>query len=219
MKKVWLYCSDRFDGLQPRERLAVFLCLVMVVAGGFYALTINPLLGRYQQAHQSLQSSAVALAAQQQQEQALMLQAARNPNQEATAELNQVSAQNAALRAELANAQGQLAAPEKMVAVLRELIGAQKGLELVNIRSMPAENILPAAAMSGPAAAAGIFRHGVELKVRGDYAALAAYLRQVEALPAHLTVDEVSLRSGQYPNNDMTVKLSTLSLERAWIGF
>jgi len=111
--------------------------------------------------------------------------------------------------------------PEKMTSVLRDLIAAQKGLELVSIQSGKIEDLLaPPAAGSSPAERGqSIFRHGIEVSVRGDYAALAAYMKLLESLPWKVHLADMVLTTEQYPRSTMKFTLYTLSLERAWLGF
>ena len=185
MKKSWLFLADRFDALKPRERLAVFLALAAVLVGLFFFLVFNPGYARYQQAQTSLRQSGQEMAVVHASELALLQGASLDPDAEARALIGQLDGENARLRSSLANAQAQLASPAQMTGMLRDLIAAQKDLELVSLRSAPAENLL--APMSGAdktlpgrvAGGSGLYRHGIELSVRGDYQTLASYLRKV----------------------------------------
>lgn len=221
MKKAWLFLADRFDARQPRERLLVFLGVAALLITLFYLLILSPDLQRYQQARNAAKQSEIQLAALNQQELMLVQASLQNPDAETLEQIKQAAGENQRLRAELADGQTQFVPPEKMDAVLRDLIASQKGLELVSIRSGKAENLLePSAGASVPATnEQGIFRHGMELTVRGDYATLAAYMKKVEALPSRVYLSDLSLKVDRYPVSTMKLKLYTLSLERAWLGF
>lgn len=220
MKKAWLFLADRFDALNPRERLSVFLGLAAVLFGVFYLLAMNPLLLRQQAARSQFTQSEATLSALAQQEITLMTAVSRDPDAEAIKLLQDIRSGNTDLRQQLTSAQAQLASPEKMTSVLRDLIATQKGLELVSMRARKAEDLLAGQA-SGPAANSlrSVFRHGIEITVRGDYATLAAYVRQIENLPWKIYRDGLTLKSDVYPVSTMTLTLYTLSMERAWLSF
>ena len=221
MKKLWIVLSDRFDARTPRERLLVFLGLVAGVALLFFLVFFQPALGRYQGSVAAVRQSETAINALNTQELVLIQAMAADPDADTRRLSTQLGQENDQLRAELSAAQAQLATPEKMTAVLRDLIAGQKNLELVAIRSGKIEDLLaPQAAGSAPAERGqSIFRHGIEVSVRGDYAGLMAYMKVLEGLPWKAHLADLSLTADEYPRATMNFTLYTLSLERAWLGF
>lgn len=221
MKKAWLFLADRFDALQPRERLSVFLGLTALLIGAFYLLAFNPVLLRQQAARNQLKQSEAAINTFSQQQITLSAAIDRDPDAEAIKLLTDIRAGNIAMHQQLTDAQAQLANPEKMTSVLRDLIAKQKGLELVSMRTLKVEDLLSSVA-SGPATVPNlrsVFRHGIEITVRGDYASLAAYMQQIEKLDWKIYRDSLSLKTEGYPVSSMTLTLYTLSMERAWLSF
>lgn len=221
MKKSWIFLADRFDALKPRERLLVFLCLVACMITLFFLLVFKPGFERYQSARNLVRQSETMLNSLNAQELIFIQALAQDPDAETRRLSVQMGQDNERLRGELSSAQEQLATPEKMTAVLRDLIAAQKGLELISIHSGKVEDLLtPLAAGSAPAERGqSIFKHGIEVSVRGDYAALAAYMKQLEFLPWKVKLADLVLTTERYPQSTMKFTLYTLSLERAWLGF
>lgn len=218
MKKYWLKLADRFDARSPRERFTVFIGLTALILALAYVLAFAPALDRQQKAQRSIEESARLQAQLAEQEVALITASARDPDAEAMATIKHLNEEVARRRTELTSSQSQLATPEKMTSVLRDLIASQKGLELVSLRSGKSEDIFNPNA-SAPAAMAGIFRHGIEISVRGSYADLAAYVKQVEALPWKIRPESLVIKTETWPVSTMTLTLYTLSLERAWLSF
>lgn len=225
MKKVWLLMADHFDALKPRERVAVFMALAAVLVGVFFFFAFNPAYARYQQARSYVQLSEQGLAAVSAEELALLQQASLDPDAEIRQTTSSLVNENARLRASLVSAQAHLASPAKMTEMLRDLIAGQKGLELVSLRSVPAEDVLASVdageklpVLNAPKSQS-LFRHGIELTVRGDYQTLAAYVRKVENLPWKIRLGQMNLKSGVYPQAMLSLNLYTLSLERAWLSF
>lgn len=62
-----------------------------------------------------------------------------------------------------------------------------------------------------------LFKHGIEVKVRGSYTQLVDYVRALESLDWHMGWAELTLESKNYPESELTIIVYTLSLESAWI--
>jgi MSHA biogenesis protein MshJ len=221
MKKLWIALADRFDARSPRERLLVFLGLAASIGLLFFLAIFQPAFSSYQSGLAGVRQSETELRALNVQELALIQAMAADPDVETRTLNRRLDEENGALRAELSAAQAQLATPEKMTAVLRDLISAQKDLELISIRSGKIEDLLaPPAAGSAPIERGpSIFRHGIEVSVRGDYRSLTAYLKSLEGLQWKARLADLVLTTEEYPRVTMSFTLYTLSLERAWLGF
>jgi MSHA biogenesis protein MshJ len=76
-----------------------------------------------------------------------------------------------------------------------------------------------AAAGARSAAAAGtvLYRHGVELTVRGSYLDMVDAMGALEALPTQLFWGRAQLDVEDYPNARLTLTLYTLSLDPKWM--
>ncbi|MBI2752906.1 MAG: type II secretion system protein M [Betaproteobacteria bacterium] len=130
------------------------------------------------------------------------------------------------------------AAPQAAGAVLREVLGATPGLELVSLRTLSValafqSKPVPAApAKPAPAAAAtpalgakdavpkpemaprsprSIYRHGIEISIKGNYLALLPYLEKLERYPGHLYCSDASLDVQNYPVAVLKLTVYTLS--------
>jgi MSHA biogenesis protein MshJ len=66
--------------------------------------------------------------------------------------------------------------------------------------------------------APNLYRHSLVLTLRGSYLDFLRYLEAVERLPWHLYWSGLELRTDEYPVNDITIELTTLSLDEEWIG-
>lgn len=81
----------------------------------------------------------------------------------------------------------------------------------------------PATAAPGPAqnpvaqALALLYRHGVEVTVRGNYLDMVDYLVTLEAMPDRLYWGRAALTVEQYPNSRLTLTVYTLSLDQKWM--
>jgi MSHA biogenesis protein MshJ len=81
----------------------------------------------------------------------------------------------------------------------------------------------PAAAPQNPAVPPVVkspdllYRHGVELTVRGSYLDMVDYMQALETLPTQLFWGKAQLDAEDYPNVRLTLTLYTLSLDQKWM--
>ena len=106
------------------------------------------------------------------------------------------------------------------------ILRANGRLKLVSMRTLPAEPL--AAPGAAPAAAAGaapaaggdvslLYRHGVEVTVRGNYLDMVDYMSTLDALPTRMFWGRAQLDVETYPTARLTLTLHTLSLDRQWM--
>jgi MSHA biogenesis protein MshJ len=119
--------------------------------------------------------------------------------------------------------------PAQMRVVLEELLRRQNGLTLVSAVNLPAlpvfddESAEPSGDSSASDAAEAsdapkLYRHSFVLKLRGNYLDCLRYLEDVERLPWHIYWSRFELDADEYPLNDISIEVVTLSLDREWIG-
>lgn len=160
----------------------------------------------------------------------------RDPNAQQQAQLDGIKRTIVEADALLAQLDG--AAPQAAGAVLREMLVATPGLELVSLKTLPvslafqskplpvapAKPALAAAAKPAPGAKdaaprpetaprppRSIYRHGIEISIKGNYLALLPYLEKLEKHPGRLYWTDVSLEVQSYPVAVLKLSVYTLS--------
>lgn len=210
----------RFNGLTLRERAAVSVAVSLLTGFLGYSALIAPQRSADRAARaQALQTEA-ELAALRREMQSLSARAS-DPDAALRSRVAEVRGELAQVDARLAGLESRLVPPQKVSALLQELIERQRDLRLVRLRTLPVAGLLPqddkaAAGAPAQAAAGGIYRHGVELTVEGSYPALSAYLADLERLPQQLYWSEASLVA-DYPVATMKLTVYTISLEKTWL--
>lgn len=63
-----------------------------------------------------------------------------------------------------------------------------------------------------------LFRHGLEMQMRGSFAAILSYLHATENLPWRLYWDALEYKVEAYPNAKIVLRVYTLSVDEGWIG-
>ena len=62
-----------------------------------------------------------------------------------------------------------------------------------------------------------LYKHGIEMTLRGRYLDLLDYLREVERMPDRVYWDKVEVSVQEYPNVTLKLTLYTVSMDRAWL--
>ena len=220
MKSFYLGLADKFDALAQRERYLVAVGLLGVLLLIGWTTIVDPALARARIAERAIASQRSQLAALAAQTQALQ-SPDKNPEALAGAELAELKKQLSALNARFAALEGELVPPERMAGLLEELLGRKRGLHLLGLRTLPAASVLEpkAGGVEAGAAgqAAGLYKHGVEIRLEGGYAELTEYLAQLEKSPQKLLWSSVTLSAETYPKLVLTLTVYTLSLDRTWL--
>lgn len=212
----------RFNQLSLRERGLIAGGLVAVFVMGWDGAMMEPVRKREAAASAELQSIADASAA---------LETANDgnapdPTEQALEQERSLRAALDGVNAELASASAGLIPPERMVDVMHDVLNRQRGVRLVSLRNRPVESLAAPAQLdpSQPAAApsatslSGPYVHPVELTIEGGYLDVLAYLQALEALPWRLYWKVIEIETQDYPLNRARIELSTLSMDKEWLG-
>lgn len=234
MKRYWEMARTRIDELALRERALIFAAAGFVVISLANSLLLDPLLAKQK-----------ALSAQviQQQEKMKELQAAMQSQLQARRDDEssplrvrsaQLKQQLQELEAYLQSRSSRLVEPDKMAGLLKQVLGKNGGVQLVALKTLPASPLIDSQqaangtvqSVAAPIASDGIkqqgaqkliYKHGVQISVRGGYLDLLRYVSALEKLPAQMFWGEVSLKVEQYPYSVLTLTLYTLSRDKTWL--
>lgn len=229
MKAKWKQLSARFMAMPQRERylLPGALCFAILMLG--HLLLIEPARKQHRliQAQYSQESNELIVA--QTQLKALNAKLA-NPDAELHTQLAELRTQTRAADDQFKQLQSSLVPAHEMSQWLAGLLQAQRGLQLTGLRSLPVSSVADlVAAKAAPAASAAsspgdsttprdtwLYRHGVEVTLRGNYADLHAYLKTLEQLPRRVYWGELKINAQDSPAVVMTLTVYTISLEKTW---
>lgn len=243
MKQRLLEFTARIDALTLRERALAFAAAAVAVAFAGYHLVLAPIY-REQEAllEQILQQRNNMMGVDA--EIAAKLTAYQvDPDEPARARLEMVKQESSRIGDALLAMQNGLVPPERMASLVDAILRANGRLQLVSLRTLPVETISGRAATSGAATAAPgeqardvtaalaasmvpagpakpsdmLYRHGVEVTVRGNYLDMVDYMSALEAMPARLFWGKAQLEVEEYPASRLTLTLYTLSLDRNWM--
>lgn len=231
MTARWKQLSARFMTMPQRERFLLpgALCFAILMLG--HLLLIEPARKQHRllQTRHSQESNELLVA--QTQLKALNAKLA-NPDAELHTQLAELRTQTRTADDQFTQLQSSLVPAHEMSQWLAGLLQAQRGLQLTGLRSLPVASVADlVAAKAAPAASSAaessaqpnsaardtwLYRHGVEVTLRGNYADLHAYLKTLEQLPRRVYWGELKINAQDSPAVVMTLTVYTISLEKTW---
>ena len=232
MKDAWNKFAALIDARNTRERALLFLTTIVVTALLLDSLLVAPLSAREKRLGKSAlndQAEIVKLSAQLQ---SIARAKAGDPEKDLKARLAGLQSRQAGLQRQIEAQSAELVAPEKMDAVLEKILANNPSIQLINVETLPRTSVNiskepakpgtapDAAAKPAPAQAqkpAEIYRHGVQVTMRGNYLDLLGYLKEIEALPLRMFWDHLSITVGAYPSVTLRAVVYTISLDKVWL--
>jgi MSHA biogenesis protein MshJ len=229
MKRYWTTLAARIDRATLRQRIGLFLACAAVVLYMLFMLAFDPLLREQARLRAQMAQQRAAMAGVDTQITTLVDAFARDPDAASRQRLASARAETRTLGDSLASMQKGLVAPEQMAPLLQTILRANGRLQLVALATLPvtavgappaaAAPVATTAAATAPAppVAGLLYRHGVQVTVRGSYADMIDYMAALERLPTQLFWGRAQLVVEDYPRTQVTLTLYTLSLDSKWM--
>jgi MSHA biogenesis protein MshJ len=234
IKQRVLEVAARMDALSLRERGMVFGATIAVLAFAGHTVVLTPQDAKQATLRTQIEQQQAASAAIDAEITARVEGSRIDPDAQSRTRLNTMQQEMGQLGSELLALEHGLVAPERMGPLVEGILRANGRLKLVSMRTLPAEPLAapgataataaPAApaASTTPATAAGndvplLYRHGVEVTVRGNYLDMVDYMSTIDAMPTRMFWGRAQLDVETYPTARLTLTLHTLSLDRQWM--
>jgi MSHA biogenesis protein MshJ len=237
MKEQWQRLELRIDALNLRERAMAFAIAALILIALVNTLLLDPLLEQQKQLSQRVRQQQQQIAAMQAEIQTAVKGSSIDPDAANRTRLATLRQQQAKLHDDMLELQKGLISPDKMTALLEDILKRNGKLHLASLKKLPVVDLNDQAGMSdsnvkektGKAdlateksnanvAGEGLYQHSVEIVVEGGYLDLMNYLSQLEAMPWQLFWAKAKLDADTYPKARLTLTLFTLSLEKTWLN-
>jgi MSHA biogenesis protein MshJ len=231
MKQQWQKLAARIDALSQRERIMSFAASAAALVFIAQMSVIGPLLRKQELLRSQVIQQQNSIEGVNAQIIEKLKEAETDPDAPVRARLQAVREESLRLTGSLRAMQQGLVAPERMAPLLESILRANGRLKMVSVRTLPVEPLSGAGARKGAGGAlpgAGgalperpkhelLFRHGVELTVRGSYLDMVDHMTALESLPTQLFWGKAQLDVEEYPTVRLTLTLYTLSLDDKWM--
>ena len=238
IKQRVLQLAARMDALSLRERGMVFGATVAVLAFAGHTFVLAPQDAKQAALRTQIDQQHAAIAAIDGEITARVEGSRIDPDAQSRARLNTMQQEMGQLGSQLLALEHGLVPPERMGPLVEGILRANGRLKLVSMRTLPAEPLAapgatpaatplaappaPSAVPAGAVPQAGgdvplLYRHGVEVTVRGNYLDMVDYMSALDAMPTRMFWGRARLDVETYPSARLTLTLHTLSLDRQWM--
>ncbi|UUO24079.1 hypothetical protein FGD67_13225 [Colwellia sp. M166] len=230
----WLAFSEKFSNTTPREQYLIITAGLIAIGFILYSLflgvayqgiaQLNEKILQTQQSNENNKNSIQVL------EQALL----EDPNSALKKELLQYQAKLGEIDQQLLSLTSDLIDPIQMRYALIKLLKLQKGVKLLSFEVLPAspvtksnlenseqqdkQDTLAASVDQTPAKQLRLYRHGIKIKLQGQYFQLKDYLIQLESLSWKFFWQEFDYQLKAHPVSELEVEIYSLSTAQEFIG-
>ena len=218
MKQQWEEISAKVNAMSMRERALIFATVTVLALFLLNMLLLEPLFVRQKALHSQISQQQQTLTEVQSQIAALVQQNSPNANSTQRNQINQLKQEIAEGNAYLKSSREKLVQPEKMAEHLRKLLSNNNRLQLISLQTLPVTPLIEQANIATAATLDNqVFKHGVQLTLRGNYMDLLQYLSALDNLPQQMYWAKAQMSVVQYPAAELTLILYTLSLDKTWL--
>lgn len=208
--------ETKFNAFSLRERALVVITLLVVIIYLWWMFFAGPQLEEYR----SVQQQNITLATEIE-----SLQIASDQIDQRLREGVHLSKQKKLelLRSELQRVNQmlkqktlELIQPDDMFALMRDMIFRDSKLTLTALKRKSVQPAFETAESTQEEA--DIYRHVMTIGFQGRYRDILSYIERLEGSRWKLIWDRISLATGDYPQIDVEIEISTLSDSDRWVG-
>lgn len=215
MRNLIKLFQSRWHALAPRERWLAYSVAVVLVGLVYMQLLANPWalqLDQQEKAYNQVEArnkqSTDALAK-------LAAALAADPNLPYNSALSLAVASHAHLLEQVNRHTRELVSPKQMRALLSDLLHAQPGLRLVSLENFSEAVQLPSSVTEdAPANRVDLYRHGMRLKLEGNYFDLLHYLQTIKNTTWKLNWESLHYQVGEAGSGKAQISLQLYTLSR-----
>ncbi|BFM12069.1 type II secretion system protein GspM [Simiduia litorea] len=211
---------EKFEKLQTRERTLVLLvCLAVIYM--IWSIAIGSQIDtRAKKLTTQLTESQVKLESQNIELAGLTLKQQQDPDLLLKQEALQLARDIEQLDQSLAAMSVGLVPAQELALILESVLLKTGELSLVSLQTLPIEELQLSAQQDevNSPPTTGVYRHAVQLTLKGGYFALNDYLLALEALPWRFYWDSLNYQVSAYPRAEIELRVYTLSTERGVVG-
>lgn len=220
MRQRWESACDKVEKLSLRERVIMFVTASVLLLFVLNALLLDPLMAKQRQLAEEEEQHQQQMDLVQAQMDALLQARQDDKKSPLRLRVESLTAQLQEQEAYLKSRRERLVESGKMAELLEQVLTRNGKLQLVELKTLPVGPLVEDQGGASQPAAHGqrqIYKHGVQITVRGGYLELLHYLAELERMPVQMIWGEVDMSVEKYPDALMTLTLYTLSWDKIWL--
>ena len=220
---------EQIDSRILRERVLIFLTILALVFLIWNFLVQAP----FDRERKNLQAEAAKLTTEQKALEGhistLTMAMASDPAIAKTKEVGLLNTSISEVESRLSGLSQGLISAEQLPKVLQDVLQRTASVTLLQVRTLPATELQLATLESTPAEdvnagtkadarGAGVYKHGVLIRVAGNYSQLIQLMTEIEALQWKFYWESLDYTVKEYPNAEIDIRVFTLSSEEGLLG-
>lgn len=213
--------EQKIDGCVLRERAILFLSALTVVFLLWSLLLQSPIDKQQKALKSQLNTLQTQRTTLDNQVTAIRLAAANDPDLPQKNTIAQLTAELTELDGQLNSLSQGLVSADQLPQILQEVLLKTGELTLVQLQTLPTEElqlvVLDEANEIAPGGA-GVFKHGVALRVSGNYFQVLKFLELLEQSQWRFYWERLNYTVSEYPRADIELRVYTLSAEEGLLG-
>lgn len=228
VKKLVERLQANYAAFSMRERVLVTLGL-LGCTWMLWQLTIGDLVTSHRvTVARSVQQLENALKSATSEQQSLRIERKADPNDALRAEQAALKELLLKVDGELAGSLSRFVAPERMPALLQDVLADHPGLKLKLVKRLPARALVaqveqPTADSTAPTESTpkpqpNLYLHPLRVEFEGRYFDVLAYLQTLEQSPWRFNWRLLEFATETYPAGRAVIEIETLSREQRWLG-
>ncbi len=239
-EQQWAQLTNKIDALTLRERGIMLVVISAAIIFLFNSLLIDPQYAKQKILSDKIKQEQAQIAVSRIEISQRVANLSADPDAEIKKRITSAEQQLLQIDASLEELQKNLVRPEKMTALLENILKRNRKLQLFSLKNLPVINVIDeveeptnltnkAIAAINPTTGANasvvesdlrgaIYKHEVEIVFQGNYLDMLSYMRELESLPEQVYWNKGKLTVIEYPKASLTLNLFTLSLEKKWLN-
>jgi MSHA biogenesis protein MshJ len=229
MKQQWHDLSDKFLQLTSREQALLFLTGVVAIffiVSYFFIDDKSAKIITFDKQSRTITTSNKSLNFSIKEFQTALKQ---DPNIATAKQVTQLEAKLAKIDSLLVHLTTELISPSEMREALLKLLNLEPGVSLLSFQLIGAQPLLDISVpgkgkktkMSSPTAeqlGLNLYKHGIKIKLSGQYFQLRNYLQQLEKLSWKFFWQDFQFEVKDYPRSEVDITIYSLGLNKEFIG-
>jgi MSHA biogenesis protein MshJ len=228
--------NSKWLALSKRERWMIFGAGLFAVVGLLDTFLLEPQRAQLASTQQEIIKIQNDTATLTEQMTTIASQAAPKPESNAFQhDIDEVNQKIASQSSDLVRISAYMVPPQEMVVLLKKLLQKHTDVQVLEMQSLPVADFIEKqrkliqeqtapAANTAPSGADDIwlnvphvYQHAVKVKLKGKYFALMDYAQSLKVIGQRVAWETAELKA-DYPENELTIQVYTLSGENAWLG-
>lgn len=205
----WQLLSEKFSQLQQREKLWLSVGVIFLTLWLLLIYLLEPAWLAGQQAQKQLSTLQQQQSDAKAQADSLRRQLSVNMDQKYLEQIAVLQQQEQQLNAEIKQSAAHFVGSEQMISLLQNILQSSSGVQVTSLSTPPAQPVRLAGQADDEAAL--LYQHTITLVMSGSYAKLHAVLQRIERLPGLINQAGLEYRVLEYPQAELSLKLSTVS--------